>query len=106
MTLFPDIEEENKQKRKDDRAKKENIKQHIIENSEMWRPSNGTEGYAFESNFCHKCKHDNPEKKKLCPTLAELYNGLSEDVRNYKDKEVVCLRDSNLNLDDFEKEAV
>lgn len=40
----------------------------VCENS--YRPSNGTEGMMFTSEFCDHCIHDNSEKGKYCKLLT------------------------------------
>lgn len=39
----------------------------------LFRPSNGSEGAQFVSEFCMKCKHCNPDPngKKQCEILAK-----------------------------------
>jgi len=77
MSLFPEVDEHNK---KASVKKKEKI-QELIKNSEMYRPSNGTDGEIFESTFCQYCNKDNPNKNKFCKTLGALHCGYIEDVR-------------------------
>jgi len=38
--------------------------------NEPYRPSNGTEGMAFISEWCDECIHDDPENEKFCPIVG------------------------------------
>lgn len=33
---------------------------------DRYRPSNGTEGRSFESRYCDRCRHEDPDKDKWC----------------------------------------
>ena len=96
MSLFPEVDDElNHIKSEHDK-----LLHHIICNSEEWRPSNATEGYFFEDNFCEDCSKNDYEKELWCPILGELLVGHTKHIRIYKN-EVICLKDSNFNIIDF-----
>jgi hypothetical protein len=39
-----------------------------------YRPSNGTEGAIFESEWCEKCGlYYDPEEEVYCPVLGDVY---------------------------------
>jgi hypothetical protein len=39
--------------------------------SELYRPSNGTEGECFKGAFCEKCTKDDPDNDSFCDIIAE-----------------------------------
>jgi len=106
-SLFPEIDREIEEIKRVEAIKIENTLNHIRENSEMWIPSNGTEGMIFEDNFCADCSKDDAQKEINCSLLMRLYNSEKhEDLVLYKfenDSEVICLQDSNFNILDYMK---
>lgn len=101
MSLFPEVDEEIKQKRKE---YKQRIKE-LVKDTERYRPSNGTEGDIFYSNFCHSCGKDNPEKEKYCNTYFDLLHGETAEVRKTEKGKVFCINDLNFNIADFDTKS-
>ena len=96
MSLFPEVDEEIEEIKNNEKLALKNI----IDSSEKWRPSNGTEGFIFEDNFCEECSKNNGELDIWCETLGELLGGYSESIRLFEE-EVVCLKNSNFNIRDY-----
>lgn len=98
MSLFPDVDAEIVQIK----AKEKLAIQELINSSEMYRPSNSTDGDWFYRNFCDKCSKDNIEKEIFCETWNLLLGANSEDIRQ-KGEFVFCLKDSNFDIKDYMK---
>lgn len=96
MSLFPEVDEEISAIK----AKEESALKNIVDNSEKWRPSNGTEGIIFEDNFCAECTKDNIDEDIFCETLSELQGGYSENIREFNN-EVICLKDSDFDIKNY-----
>lgn len=100
MSLFPEIDKHNREYRAKERDKIQKIKDSLRDESKLYRPSDGQEGYLFEQRFCSECKKDNPEKGKFCKILFSLHAGdFHEDLvsRDGTYWGAICFQDSNFN---------
>ena len=87
MSLFPEVDEEISEI---ERNFNKYLKQ-IEESSNMYTPSNGTEGMMFLEMYCDQCPNDDGEDK-LCPILAHYaINGTHNDVRVDNNGAFLCL---------------
>lgn len=89
MSLFPIVDKEIKEIKKENKIKMYSF----LNNTERYRPSNGCEGSWFEDNICGTCKkYDN------CKLLLELSFDYVKEIRKYNGK-VFCIKHTNFNID-------
>ena len=91
MSLFPEINKEIVILKKQNQEKIDKL----ICISKEYRPSNGTEGYLFESTVCYGCK-----KIDKCLVLARLGGGYTKEVRKIKN-EIFCIKHTYFKIDKF-----
>ena len=77
-----------------------------FKDGELYRPSNGTEGYLFQEGWCYHCKRDvpfqlDPENHDGCSILARAYRGekFGGRVREwiFKDRMPICTAFKDVN---------
>ncbi len=96
MSLFPDVDNEIKEIKKQNKIKLEELQKMSI----PYRPSNASEGMMFENSVCIDCK-----KYATCKVLIKLAGGLTDEVRQ-TDDDVFCISHTNFCIEDYLKEEL
>ena len=96
MSLFPEVDEEIKQIK----AKEKLAIEDLINKSEMYIPSNGTEGDMLNSSLCGNCTKQDYEAEKYCPIWDGLYSEKQKEIREIN-SEVFCLSSSCFDIKDY-----
>ena len=92
MSLFPNVDKEVKQIRQENKLKL----YELLNKSERYRPSNGSEGSWFEDNICGSCKkYDN------CKIILKLAFDYTKEIRRAKGK-VFCIKHTSFKIEEYE----